>query len=136
MSRRRLTAAQEAARDGRRTAFREIARKVGAMGPQEREALAARVALRTVEGHALSVHNSCLIWSQRPSATVVAGFRQWKRAGRVVQKGEKGLALWVPVGQRADDPNREPGEVSSADQQPGFIMGTVFDVSQTAEGQP
>ena len=53
----------------------------------------------------------------------------------MVRKGEHGLALWVPCGQRKDQ-NAQEGEQSSADaDKPGFIMGTVFDVAQTDELQ-
>ena len=35
-----------------------------------------------------SVHNQLLIFTQRPDATLVAGYRAWQRLGRQVRKGE------------------------------------------------
>ena len=42
--------------------------------------------------HKYSWHNICLIASQRPTATRVAGFQTWRTLGRCVRKGEKGIA--------------------------------------------
>jgi hypothetical protein len=41
--------------------------------------------------HKYSFHNSMLIFGQRPDATHVAGFQAWKKMGRLVKKGEKGI---------------------------------------------
>ena len=111
----------------RRKAFRELAGRIGRMSPDERAALAARMpAIATIEGRALSPFNQCLLASQCPSATVVGGFRQWIKAGRAVRKGEHGFAIWVPTGQRKADDAEDSDKL-------GFILGTVFDVSQTQE---
>lgn len=107
--------------------MRSLASRIGAMSADERAAMAAKLpTVVTIEGRALSVFNTCLVASQNPSVTVVGGFRQWIAAGRAVRKGEHGLALWVPIGKKDAD-----GEAS--DDKPGFILGTVFDVSQTQE---
>ena len=37
-----------------------------------------------------SLNNIMLLYSQRPDATDVAGFKAWKKRGRHVKKGEKG----------------------------------------------
>src|SRR5712692_9629878 len=51
--------------------------------------------------HKYSWHNICLIASQRPTATRVAGFHTWRTMGRFVRKGEKGIAILAPtVGRR------------------------------------
>lgn len=132
---RNLTSEQQAASDARRKSFRELAGKIGRMTPAERGALAARLpCIATVEGRSLSPFNQCLIAAQCPTATLVGGFRQWIKAGRAVRKGEHGLALWVPTFAKAD-PGKLDGETSSADSETHFIMGTVFDVSQTDEIQ-
>jgi hypothetical protein len=52
------------------------------MTDDERAALVAHVgAVVTCEGRALSVHNSCLVLTQFPTASMVGGFRQWKAHG-------------------------------------------------------
>ena len=132
--RRTLTPEQQAKSDARRARFSELAKSIGAMSQDQRLTLAASMAgAVTVEGRALSVHNACLLAVQAPSATLVGGFQQWIKAGRVVRKGEHGLMIWAPVRQK-DDASRQPGELSSKDRQ-GFIMVTVFDVAQTDEAR-
>ena len=129
---RNLTPEQQSKRDARRNAFRALAGKIGRMTADERGKLSASLpVVATVEGRTLSVFNQCLVASQYPSATLVGWFQQWIKAGRVVCKGEHGLAIWVPTHAKAD-PNAQSGEMSSADET-RFIMGTVFDVSQTDE---
>jgi hypothetical protein len=44
-----------------------------------------------------SSHNVCLIASQYPTATHVAGFHAWRTLGRFVRKGEKGIAILAPI---------------------------------------
>ena len=81
--------------------------------------------------HKYSWHNVCLIASQRPTATRVAGFQTWRTMGRCVRKGEKGIAILAPiVGRKRDD---------SVDKQSRMVLGFraayVFDVAQT-DGEP
>jgi antirestriction protein ArdC len=81
--------------------------------------------------HKYSWHNVFLIAAQYPTATRVAGFQTWRSLGRVVRRGEKGIAILAPiVGRR----NAEPG-----DDDPKSIVGFravhVFDIAQT-DGQP
>src|SRR5258708_29920996 len=47
--------------------------------------------------HKYSFHNICLIASQRPTATRVAGFQTSRTMGRFVRKGEKGIAIMAPI---------------------------------------
>src|SRR6202043_2772788 len=46
--------------------------------------------------HRYSFGNTLLILLQRPESTQVAGFHAWRRLGRSVMKGEKGIAIVVP----------------------------------------
>lgn len=71
-----------------------------------------------------SMRNAALIWAQCPDASAVAGFHDWRKAGRVVRKGEKGLAILAPMARK-----REDGEEGTA--LAGFRVVYVFDVSQT-----
>ncbi len=113
----------------RRERFKTLAKAVGDMTDDERASFSARLGtVITCEGHALSLHNTCLTLLQCPTASMVGGFWQWKNAGRAVQKGEHGLMIWIPKGKgkEAEEPTGDgPAE------RPGFIMGTVFDISQT-----
>lgn len=130
---RTLTAEQIAARDSRRSAFRELCRKIKAFSTVEMaQWQAAAAGIMTVDGRTLSDHNMILCYFQRAGVTVVGGFRQWLKAGRAVRKGEHGLMIWVPIGapKAADD---GAVAVSDSGEKPGFITGTVFDVTQTDE---
>lgn len=81
--------------------------------------------------HRYSFNNVCLIVRQRPDATRVAGFHAWRKVGRFVRKGEKGIAILAPMVGR-----REP-DAADAEAKPvvGFRAAYVFDVAQT-DGQP
>jgi len=81
--------------------------------------------------HTYSWHNVCLIASQYPTATRVAGFHTWRTLGRFVRKGEKGIAIMAPIiGRREAEPNSE-----NARSIVGFRAAYVFDVEQT-DGAP
>lgn len=83
--------------------------------------------------HSYSFYNQCLILSQFPDATRVAGFNTWRDQGRCVRKGEKGIAILVPFGGKAKVQTQE-GEEETALPTRHFGIGHVFDVSQT-EGE-
>jgi antirestriction protein ArdC len=81
--------------------------------------------------HKYSWHNVCLIASQRPTATRVAGFHAWHSMGRFVRKGEKGIAILAPIiGRRKQDPADDETRTVL-----GFRAAYVFDVEQT-DGEP
>ena len=136
--RKQPTEAQKEAAKARREKFRAIVQHLGKMSEAERIDLAGKLpVIATCEGHALSIHNQCLLAVQCPTATIVGGFRQWKKQGRAVKKGEHGHMIWCPVmpGQSADNDTPQPSDIDG-DQKPSrmrFIIGTVFDVSQTCE---
>jgi hypothetical protein len=80
--------------------------------------------------HKYSWHNVCLIATQRPTATRVAGFHTWRSMGRFVRKGEKGIAILAPiVGRKLEAECDETRSVL------GFRAAYVFDVEQT-DGEP
>ena len=83
--------------------------------------------------HNYSLHNSMLIYTQRPDATHVAGFNRWKQMNRFVKKGEKGISIIAPMIRKQDEENET---VIGSDQKQvqkltGFRVAKVFDVSQT-----
>ena len=83
--------------------------------------------------HRYSWHNTMLIAMQRPDASQVAGFRAWKKLGRYVCKGERGIAIFAPCPFKRtatdDDGNAQETEGIY------FKIVHVFDVAQT-EGKP
>lgn len=84
--------------------------------------------------HRYSFRNIMLIASQRPDATNVAGFNAWRKLGRFVKKGEKGILIIAPA------PFRRQADATTADgEEPElgmrFKAAYVFDVAQT-DGEP
>lgn len=53
--------------------------------------------------HDYSWGNVLLILSQKPDASKVAGFHAWRKLGRFVRKGEKGIVIIAPMRMRAKD---------------------------------
>ncbi len=101
--------------------------------------------------HKYSVNNQMLIYMQRPNATFVTGFNNWRdRFGRSVMKGEKGIKIIAPtpfkkkIEQEKLDPDTKlpmldaDGKVIIEEKEikvPMFKPVVVFDVSQT-DGKP
>ncbi len=121
--------------NGKVARARRLAADVGRLTDAERAALAER--LPTVvnpDGHALSVRNTIVLsmQSQRTDLTMVAGFKQWIRAARVVKKGEHSIGMiMVPMTLKRKDAAGEPLEDGGTDLR--FRYVPVFDVSQTEE---
>lgn len=101
--------------------------------------------------HSYSFNNTLLIFAQKPSATLVAGYRDWQKMGRQVRKGEGGpnairilapVKRRVPVGPEDDARDGDRG-TERTDQDGtvtrvatvGFKPTSVFDVTQT-DGEP
>lgn len=87
--------------------------------------------------HDYSIGNIILIGMQKPEAQRVAGFQTWKKLGRWVKKGEKGIAIMAPMmppkAKKEEDEEEEEKKVALA---PVFFKVVhVFDISQT-EGKP
>ena len=82
--------------------------------------------------HRYSYRNQLLIHTQRPDATHVAGFHAWRtQFGRLVQKGEKGIAILAPMVGK----DKRAVVAAGADvpvKMFGFRVVYVFDVAQTA----
>ena len=101
--------------------------------------------------HRYSLNNVMLIHTQKPDATLVAGFNKWKNSfGRHVKKGEKGIQILAPTPykikqeeQKLDpdtklpllDENGEPVTEEKEITIPMFKVVSVFDISQT-DGRP
>lgn len=72
--------------------------------------------------HDYSWTNIMLIFTQRPEATRVAGYNTWKKVGRFVMRGEKGIVILAPLMKKDDDGSRGVY---------GFKAVRVYDYSQT-----
>lgn len=76
-----------------------------------------------------SLRNLMMIVRQAPQATLVNGFHSWRKLGRSVRKGERGIGIFAPlIG--IEKEQFEPG-AKAARTPLGFRLVYVFDVSQT-----
>jgi N-terminal domain of anti-restriction factor ArdC len=78
--------------------------------------------------HDYSARNVMLILAQKREASRCASFETWKKLGRWVKKGEKSIAVRVPIVSTIEREDPETGEVSVAELLRGFRLGHVFDV--------
>ena len=100
--------------------------------------------------HSYSLNNTLLILSQKPEASLVAGYRAWQtNFNRHVNKGEKGLMILAPVTTKEDrlmnkhdengnvilDESGNPVQEIRVVNLTHFKTTTVFDISQTS-GDP
>lgn len=100
--------------------------------------------------HSYSLNNTLLILSQKPEASLVAGYRAWQTYfNRHVNKGEKGLMILAPVTTKEDrlmnkhdengnvilDESGNPIQEMRVVNLTHFKTTTVFDISQTS-GDP
>ena len=97
--------------------------------------------------HQYSINNSVLIAMQRPDATRVSGYNNWKdKFHRQVRRGEKGIQIIQPapyqVKRMVEKADPQTGEaITGTDGQPvmeeknvtinAYKVGYVFDISQT-----
>ena len=96
--------------------------------------------------HSYSFRNVILILMQYPEATRVAGFNTWKKLGRTVKKGEKGIAILAPISFKklvettvydpdthapVYDANGDPVKETKVVKMPSYKIVHVFDLSQT-----
>jgi len=105
-----------------------IRKTLSEMTEEQRQAVADKFGIVTVEAHLLTPHNQCFLVAQSEiNFTVVGGFQQWKKSGRIVRKGEHGVLILVPSKTNSD----ENPEIVSDGEDVRFFSATVFDISQT-----
>lgn len=104
-----------------------------------------------------SMYNTILIKMQRPDATFVRGFKQWKALGRSVKSGERGIIILAPMlrlvtekvtetriltdeeGKPIIDPETGQPKTETVEKEvkkevlTGFKPVYVFDIKQTTE---
>jgi len=104
-----------------------IRKTLSEMSEEQRQAVADKFGIVTVEGHLLTPHNQCFLVTQSEiNFSIVGGFQQWKKAGRIVRKGEHGFLIFVPSKAKQGD-NSE----MISDDDVFFFTATVFDITQT-----
>src|SRR5258708_7219135 len=81
--------------------------------------------------HDYSFANVCLIVSQRPDASRVAGYKTWQRLGRQVRKGEHGIRILAPCRIKADA-TKETSETQNGYRLGGFPRGAAVRIRPTA----
>ena len=127
---RKPTEAQRAIAKEKRERIRAMVQKISKLTPEERAQLTPYGLTANLTGHVLSNTNQCLLAFQGCQDNIVAGFQQWRKAGRIVKKGSTGFAIWVPIGAPKQD-NEGPDPRDGKDIY--FTTGTVFGISQTVE---
>lgn len=106
----------------------ELRKKLSELSEDQRNAIAEKYGIVTVEGHPLTPHNQCFLVAQGElNFTIVAGYKQWQKSGRSVRKGEHGFLIFVPSIKKSENSSEE----ISSDDNPQFFTATVFDISQT-----
>ncbi|RJQ57883.1 MAG: DUF1738 domain-containing protein [Stygiobacter sp.] len=107
-----------------------IRKTLSEMTEKQRQAIADKFGIVTVEGHSLTAHNQCFLVTQSElNFSIVGGYKQWQKAGRSVRKGEHGFYIFVPSKTKEESENS--AEVSADDETPFFFTAVVFDISQT-----
>ncbi len=77
-----------------------------------------------------SFGNTMMIFMQRPTSTLVAGYNKWKEFDRFVKKGEQGIKIFAPISQKLKK-EVDGEETKTIFLLKGFKLVTVFDLSQT-----
>lgn len=129
--RKQVTQEQKDAAKAKRAAVGTLAARIAALSAEERSALLKKIGrLITCEGHELSPMNAILVASQCETGapTLVGGIAQWRKVGRKVRKGAKGMVIFVPCAKKTNE------SIEGTDQdgkKTFFVCAHVFDASQT-----
>jgi len=81
--------------------------------------------------HRYSLYNTILIYIQCPHASQVAGYKTWKKVGRFVRQGERGISIFAPLVRVERDYDDDSGEMVERKILRGFRVVRVFDYVQT-----
>ncbi len=81
--------------------------------------------------HQYSMWNTILIFLQYPGASQIAGFRTWKKLGRYVRRGERGIIILAPMITAIEELDKTTGEAISIKTLHGFKTVRVFAFEQT-----
>ena len=126
MSRRQYTADERAAVNAARALLADAAKALENDRPADIERAANILGKYSRRNVALILVQAGERGRDIPAA--VAGFHEWRTAGRIVRKGSKGYAIFAPIVRKAAD------SVSGDDDGPrGFTVRYVFDVADTEQ---
>lgn len=121
---------KELYRNEKKEKINRIRKTLSEMSQEQRQAIADKFGIVTVEGHSLTAHNQCFLIAQAElNFSIVGGYKQWQKAGRSVRKGEHGFYIFVPS--KTKEETNNAAEVSPDDETPFFFTAVVFDISQT-----
>ncbi len=114
-------------REKKKSRIQAIRKTLSEMTEEQRTQLIEKFGIvTTIEGHPLTAHNTCFLYAQTEKpVTIIGGFQQWHKAGRIVKKGEKSLLIFVPS-QKSNERNEAAG-----DDDVFFFTANVFDITQT-----
>ena len=79
--------------------------------------------------HSYSINNTIAIFLQKPDASLVASYTDWKKHNRFPRRGERGIRIIAP---HIYEVEKTDGTTA---QQVGFHIAYCFDISQT-DGEP
>lgn len=82
----------------------------------------------SVSGKPYSVFNQCFLVNQEAVPGVFGGFHQWRKASRMVKKGEHGYYICFPIRQYQKE--EQMNEIMKEDK-PHFAIVSVFHFDQT-----
>ena len=111
--------------EAKKAKTKELQAWLKGLSEDQRQEIAAKMGATTIEGRVLSPVNQCLVYTQFPTATVLGGYQQWRRAGKQVKKGSQGIGIWIPTRKKAEEDGEE--------EKTRFFMVSMFDISQTEE---
>lgn len=127
-------------KEEKKTRIKELMNKLSQFSEEQRQALVDRLGILNPEGHMLTGRNQALLYFQAGGnpLSVVGGFQQWQKYGRVVRKGERGYLIAVPSNVTKSNAvfpinGNESTVVDVADDDIFFLWKAVFDISQTEE---
>jgi hypothetical protein len=111
----------------RQSKIKELRTKLSSLNESQRNEIIKHGIVTNIDGHILSLHNTLLVHLQSSDfiPSVVAGFNQWIKQGKAVKRGQHGIMIFFPVGNKNDD-----NEVISPT---NFYTATVFDISQVMD---
>jgi len=118
-------------REAKKQKIIALRKMLSEMSEDQRQALAEKFGIVTVEGHPLTPYNQCFLIAQAPiNFTIIGGYQQWRKAGRTVRKDEHGFLIFVPSKLKNDE-NSEKVDDFILDEDVRFYSATVFDITQT-----
>jgi len=119
-------------KEEKRNKIKKLLHQLSQMSEEQKKVLAEKLGIMNPEGHILSARNQILLYNQNPEMnfSVVAGFKQWLKFGRCVEKGQRGFLIAVPS--KKEEQECENPEIEKSI---FFLWKTVFDISQTFELQ-